>query len=126
MVAAEFFLESQKNKYPNIHTIRYEDFFPNNYLKFRELLDTIGLQYTDDIFINRTKNYIHVPDINYDDIDSTNVSYSKNRLELRTWQINQPFQNMNGDVNIPDELSDILENSPIIKQLGYTDPRKIK
>jgi hypothetical protein len=45
-------------------------------------------------------------------------------LELRTWQINQPFQNMNGDVNIPDELSDILENSPIIKQLGYTDPRK--
>jgi hypothetical protein len=33
---------------------------------------------------------------------------------------------MNGDVDIPDELSDILENSPIIKQLGYTDPRKIK
>jgi hypothetical protein len=64
--------------------------------------------------------------VNYDNIDSTNVSYNKNRLEFRTWQINQPFQNMNGEVNIPDELSDILENSPIIKQLGYTDPRKIK
>jgi hypothetical protein len=46
--------------------------------------------------------------------------------EVRVWQINQPFQNMNGEVDIPDELSDILENSPIIKQLGYTDPRKIK
>lgn len=126
MVAAEFFLESQKNKYPNIHTIRYEDFFPNDYQKFRELLDTIGLQYTDDIFINRTKNYIHASGINYDSIDANNISYGKNRLELRTWQINQPFQNMNGEVDIPDELSDILENSPIIKQLGYTDPRKIK
>jgi hypothetical protein len=33
---------------------------------------------------------------------------------------------MNGDVDIPDELSGILENSEIIKKLGYTDPRKIK
>ena len=126
MVAAEFFLQSIENNYPNIHAIKYEDFFPNNYLKFRELLDTIGLEYTDDIFINRTKNYIHMPGINYDSIDANNISYGKNRLELRTWQINQPFQNMNGEVDIPDELSDILENSPIIKQLGYTDPRKIK
>jgi hypothetical protein len=126
MVAAEFFLQSIENNYPNIHAIKYEDFFPNNYLKFRELLNTIGLEYTDDIFINRTKNYIHMPGINYDSIDANNISYGKNRLELRTWQINQPFQNMNGEVNIPDELSDILENSPIIKQLGYTDPRKIK
>jgi hypothetical protein len=26
-------------------------------------------------------------------------------------------------VNIPNELSDILENSTIIKELGYSDPR---
>jgi hypothetical protein len=59
-------------------------------------------------------------------INEPNLDYKKNKFEYRTWQINQPFQNMNGDVDIPDELSDILENSPIIKQLGYTDPRKIK
>jgi hypothetical protein len=124
LAAAKFFLEASNGDYENIYSIRYEDFFPNNFQKLKELFDSIGLEYTNEIFTTRSKNYIHAPNVNYDNIDSTNVSYNKDRLELRTWQINQPFQNMNGDVDIPDELSDILENSPIIKQLGYTDPRK--
>ena len=123
MVAAEFFLESQKNKYPNIHTIRYEDFFPNNYEKLRNLFDEIGLEYAEDIFCNRSKDYIHWRNIDYNNIDKNNVSYEKNRYEYRTWQINQPFQNMNSEVIVPDELSDILKNSNIIQELGYSDPR---
>ena len=74
-------------------------------------------------FYNRSKDYIHWRDINYNNIDENNVSYQKDRYEYRTWQINQPFQNMNSEVNIPDELSDILKNSNIIQELGYSDPR---
>jgi hypothetical protein len=77
----------------------------------------------------KSKDYVGFHNVKYKNIDSNidmnSISF-QTRPIIRTWQINQPFQNMNGDVNIPDELSDILENSPIIKQLGYTDPRKIK
>ena len=124
IAASEHFL-SAKNKelYPNLYSIKYEDFFPNNYEKLRNLFDEIGLEYTEDIFYNRSKDYIHWRDINYNNIDENNVSYQKDRYEYRTWQINQPFQNMNSEVNIPDELSDILKNSNIIQELGYSDPR---
>ena len=123
--ASTHFLSSQdKELYPNLYSIKYEDFFPNDYEKLRKLFDEIGLEYNSDIFSNRTTDYTHWQDKKYKEIDEANVSYEKDRYEYRTWQINQPFQNMNGDVDIPDELSDILENSPIIKQLGYTDPRK--
>ena len=123
LAAAKFFIEARDGNYKDIYSIRYEDFFPNNFEKLKELIDVIGLEYTNDIFTNRSKNYIHTSNINYDDIDPTDISYNKNRLKLRTWQINQPFQNMNGDVDIPDELSDILKNSNIIQELGYSDPR---
>ena len=124
-VAAKHFLDSQnKELYPNMYSIKYEDFFTNDYEKLRKLFDEIGIQYTEELFYNRSKDYIHWQGKDYNEIDTTNVSYEKDRFEYRTWQINQPFENMNGDVNIPDELSDILENSPIIQQLGYTDPRK--
>lgn len=125
-VAGKFFIDSINDGLEDIHCIKYEDFFENDNKKLFELMDKIGLEYPSDIFQNKTKDYIHSSQIDYKNIDGSNVSYEKNRLELRTWQINQPFQNMNGDVHIPDELSDMLENSPIIKQLGYSDPRKIK
>ncbi|MEY4331762.1 MAG: Sulfotransferase domain [Bacteroidota bacterium] len=122
--SAQHFLEAQnKELYPNLYCIKYEDFFPNNFEKLKELFDSIGLEYTDDIFYNRSKDYIHWDKINLKDIDNSNVSYTKDRYEYRTWQINQSFKNMNGEVNIPDELSDILKNSNIIRELGYTDPR---
>jgi hypothetical protein len=123
--ASIHFLDAQtKELYPNLYSIKYEDFFVNDYEKLRVLFDEIGFKYNSDIFYNRSKDYIHWNGTQYENIDEANVSYETNRYEYRTWQINQPFQNMNGDVDIPDELSDILENSPIIKQLGYTDPRK--
>ena len=122
-VAGKFFIDSINDRLEDIHCIKYEDFFENDNKKLFELMDKIGLEYPSDIFQNKTKDYIHSTQIDYKNIDGTNVSYEKNRLELRTWQINQPFQNMNGEVDIPEELNKVLSESPIVKQLGYTDPR---
>ena len=126
IAASTHFLDAQnKELYPNLYSIKYEDFFPNNYEKLRNLFDEIGLEYTEDIFYNRSKDYTHWKDREYSNIDENDISYEKDRFEYRTWQINQPFQNMNSEVNIPDELSDILKNSNIIQELGYSDPRTI-
>jgi len=122
-VAGEFFLNSIKDKIEDVYCVKYEDFFKNNNKALFELMDKIGLNYSDDIFKTKTKDYYHAPNIEYKNINENDISYSKNRLELRTWQINQPFQNMNGEVNIPDELNIALSESSIIKELGYTDPR---
>ena len=122
--ASTHFLSAQNRElYPNLYSIKYEDFFPNDYKKLRELFDEIGLEYTEDIFYNRSKDYIHWQGKDYANIDESNISYEKDRFEYRTWQINQPFQNMNSEVNIPDGLSDILKNSNIVQELGYSDPR---
>jgi hypothetical protein len=121
-VAAELFMQARDNNFPNIHAIRYEDFFPNNFQKLRELMDTLNLEYTEEIFTNRTKDYIHWPGKEYANIKD-GEDYQSDRYAYRTWQINQPFQNMNSVVNIPEELNKILSESEIIKKLGYSDPR---
>ena len=116
-------MEAQnKELYPNLYSIKYEDFFPNDFQKLKELFDSIGLKYDDSIFYNRSKDYIHWHNTDYNNIDKFDVSYSKDRYEYRTWQINQPFQNMNNEVNIPTELDDMLKNSNIIQKLGYSNP----
>ena len=108
-----------ENKYEDVYTIKYEEMFDNNFEKLRNIFDSIGLEYDADIFSKRTTEYKHngaeyVLDYdkegNYDDI-------------YRTWQINQPFQNMNGNINLPDDFSQMIANSPIIQKLGYFDPR---
>jgi hypothetical protein len=122
--AAIHFLNSKdKELYPNLYSIKYEDFFTNDFENLRNIFDEIGLKYDNEIFYNRSKNYVHWEGKDFDKIKSEDVSYTKDRFEYRTWQINQPFQNMNKEVNIPDELDKILKESPIIKELGYTDPR---
>ena len=128
LAACEKFLNARNNKenYPNIFTIKYEELFLNNSENLFHLMDSIGLIYNEDILNVRTKDYIHWQGEAYKNIDENLLDYRKNKFQYRTWQINQPFQNMNGEVDIPDELSEILENSPIVQKLGYTDPRKIK
>ena len=122
-VSMERFIEARDGSFPNIYTIKYEELFDDDFSKIKSIMDSIGLKYENNIFETKTKEYKFKAGVKYTESDRP-TNY--NRIEMRTWQINQPFQNMNGDVDIPDELSDILENSPIIKQLGYTDPRKIK
>ena len=123
IAAAELFKEARDGNYEDVYAIRYEDFFPNNYEKLKELMDNIGLDYDDSIFDNKSKNYIHWQGVDYAKINQETLDYKKARFEYRTWQINQPFKNMNSEVNIPDELADILKNSNIVQELGYSDPR---
>ena len=123
LVSLDRFMEARNGNFPNIYTIKYEDLFENNNQKIKTIMGEIGLIYDDDIFETQTKEYRFKKDIKFTQTERPQI-YDRN--QMRTWQLNQPFQNMNDEVDIPDELSDILENSPIIKQLGYTDPRKIK
>jgi hypothetical protein len=51
LVTADFFRQVRDNNYPNIYAIRYEDFFPNNFEKLRELMDTLELDYTEEMLI---------------------------------------------------------------------------
>ena len=123
LIMCELFLDALKNNYPNVYAIKYEDFFGDDGASIKKIMKSIGLDYTDNIFQSKSKDYkidsrVQIPNEKPSDVRFNEL--------YRNWQINQPFQNMNGDVDIPDELSDILENSPIIKELGYTDPRKIK
>ena len=122
LASAKKFLEARNENYPRIFTLKYEEFFDDNQQKIKDIFDSIGLIYTENVFQTKTKDYIHWPNINYQDITEEPKEYDK-WGRYRTWQINQPFQNMNGEVNIPDELDKILKESPIIKELGYSDPR---
>ena len=69
------FLDAQnKELYPNLYSIKYEDFFPNNYEKLRHLADEIGLEYAEDIFCTRSKAYLHWRNIDYNNIDIRNYT----------------------------------------------------
>jgi hypothetical protein len=108
----------QKN-YKDVYPIKYEEMFDNNFEKLRNIFDSIGLEYDDDIFEKRTKDFRH-NDAKYVEDYNKNGKYDGG---LRAWQINQPFQNMNADINLPDDFSQMLANSPSIQKLGYSDPR---
>ena len=113
--SAHRFLENEENSYKDVYTIKYEDMFLDNFQKLKNIFNNIGLEYSDDIFTNNKvlkhndSEYIK----NYNETGEIGESY-------RTWQINQPFQNMNGKVDLPDEFSDMLEKSNNAKLLGYS------
>ena len=121
--SAQLFLEAKNANIPGIYALRYEDFFDNNGEAIKNIMDDLGLIYESNIFDSRTKDYIHWPKVHLKDLDESNLGYDKNRWEYRTWQINQPFQNMNSDINITDELQERLNTSKIIQEIGYSDPR---
>lgn len=119
-VSLERFIEAQNGNFPNIYTIKYEEFFEDNFSKIKNIMDDIGLNYEYDIFETQKKVYKFKSNIEYNGFDKPDES---DRNAIRTWQINQPFQNMNKEVNIPDELDKLLKESELVKKLGYTDPR---
>ena len=48
----EQFIRCKENNVSNIYTIKYEELFDNNYSNIRNILDSIGIDYSDDIFNN--------------------------------------------------------------------------
>jgi hypothetical protein len=119
--SSKLFLEARNNNFPKIYTIKYEEFFTNDGKAIKDIMDDIGLEYDSNILESKTKEYRFKSAISLDSVGD--IPIESDRVKMRTWQINQPFQNMNSDVNIPDELADILKNSNIIQELGYSDPR---
>ena len=120
LIMCNMFLDALENQYPNVYPIKYEDFFNNDGQSIKDIMSSIGLIYDDNIFKTKTKEYkidgrLHVPTEKPSDITFNEL--------YRNWQVNQPFQNMNGEVDIPEELNKILTESDIIKKLGYSDPR---
>ena len=92
--------------------LKYEDMFPNNFLKLRQMFDDIGLKYTDDVFDNsKYENRIlkksHIPDELPENTDHANY---------RTYQINQPFKNMNDDkkIDLTDEQLEKITHNEFI------------
>lgn len=88
----------------NMYTIRYEDIFENNFENLKNILDSIGFNYTDKIFDNSNyKNYSH------SDLPIAIDMPSPIEHNLyRNWQVNQPFKNMNDPAKI-----DLLEDQKI-------------
>jgi hypothetical protein len=87
-VAIKFFIKYKNNPIDDLHLIRYEDLFYNNYENLKYILDKIGFRYTDDIFDNSKYDNRHIDDIS--PYPEENV-----HRQNRACQINQPFENFN-------------------------------
>ena len=99
------------HKIPNTYLIRYEDIFNNDYQELKNILNCIGLNYTDKIFDN--SKYENIVDINYKNITIEKEPDNKEHGKYRTWQVNQPFVNNNtpSKINITYEQSQkLLDN----------------
>lgn len=110
----KMFIKYKNNPEKNIYTIKYEDFFKNEYEELKKIFIDIGIQYDDIIFDN--SKYTNVV------IEGVELVYNKpeniNHKEYRTWQINQPFMSNNDisklDLN-DDQKEKIINNSYVLE-----------
>ncbi len=122
LVSLERFKEARDGNFKGIYAIRYEDLFAEANRNIKKIMNDIGLKFDENVFETKTKEYYFNTRINPLHIKEKPETYELD--VMRTWQINQPFKNMNtSEIEIPEELNKILSESPIIKELGYTDPR---
>jgi len=109
----EKLVQLKKNPCDNTFILFYEELFDNNYKKLKDLFDTIGFNYTDDIFDNsKFTNYIVDKEI------PNSIPSQVDHDRYRTYQINCEFKNMNSfdKIDLTDEqihfiLSNVLINS---------------
>ena len=142
---AEIFLHYRSNPEKDLYCLQYEELFDDNYKVLTNILDKYDISYTLDIFNNVNRNNVVDPTVEYKDIkerpqDSILLKSSPgavtpyaftvgpddivpyNNSTYRTWQINQPFKNMNthSKVNLPVNVVRQLSMCPFTTQLGYT------
>lgn len=111
--AAERVYQAMENPIDGVYPIRYEDMFENNFQKLKEIFDSIGLEYDDMTFDNSSKSFVH-NNVGY--IDGYDGKFDN---AYRSWQINQPLQNMNSEIDVPEQINERLQKSEILKKLGY-------
>lgn len=101
-------------KRENLYTIFYEDLFNNNYEKLRDILDRVGLKYTDDIFNNNLyENFSNGPKV-IPKVHPLRTDHDN----FRTWQINQPFENMNNPakIDLTEKQKKFIVSNPLINK----------
>ena len=105
---------------PKLIKVRYEDLFDNDFAIMKKTLDDIGLTYTNNIFSGnsgyRLGRYVE----NQVPIARPN---SGDHVSYRTWQINQPFCNMNQNdlkVRLTNHQLNVLMSNRHVKQLWNT------
>lgn len=109
-----YFIKFQNNTIKDVYTIRYEDIFKNNHQNLKEILDSIGMEYNDNIFDNTSfKNSIG------NGFNLLNKPPPSTQHELyRTYQINQVFQSCNDISKISlteEQIKTLTTNKDIIK-----------
>jgi len=118
---AKLFIHYTKNPRKDVHCIRYEDLFVNNFEQIRAIFTKYAITYTDEVFNNTNRNKKILPGIQLpsSEPESTGI---RNHATYRTWQINQPFVFKDGakEVHLTEQQRKRLHESPIVKELGYT------
>ena len=120
----KLFTEHLDKSINNLYFIKYEDIFTDNYTLLKKIFDSIGFNYTDNIF-NNTEYYNKVQ--SGKNLKLTNVIPNNNQHNLfRLYQINQPFINNNdmSKISLTKEQIDILMNDIDIQKI-YPDIKDI-
>lgn len=110
----ESFNDLRENPIENVYTIRYEDCFENNFENLTNILKGIGIETNDSLF--------EIGEIKKDSEDTkvipSNMKEGLEHTDYRTWQINQPFRNMN-DYNKLDlkweQINHLLDSKEVLK-----------
>lgn len=107
------FIFHKDNPSKNMYTIRYEDLFDNNFQKLKYIFNSIGFNYTEQIFNNTEFNNQIITNVKLLENKPKNINHE----EYRTWQINQPFISNNNlsSVILTEEQKKQLNNSAIIE-----------
>jgi hypothetical protein len=91
-----------------LHLIKYEDLFKNNYSEFRQLLDNIEFKYDLSIFNNSDYKNSLFSGVHLEELADTPPSNTEHEL-YRTFQINQPFVNNNDPIKIDIKYAQLQE-----------------
>lgn len=114
----KYFIKFKNNISKNVYTIRYEDMFANNYQQLKDILDSIGLDYDNNIFDN--SDYKNSIGYNYNNIliRPSNIEHEK----YRTYQINQEFKSFNdvSNIDLTNEQVERLTTNKVILNI-YPD-----
>jgi len=111
----KLFLDCKKKKYHNTYPIKYEDLFENNYDNLKQILDKIGLQYSNEIFSNKVDTAWGWPKEKIPISKPTNKEHDL----YRVWQNCQPFINNNdlSKIDLTDTQKEEILKNEIIKQI---------
>ena len=119
------FVEYKNDKIDDLYLIRYEDMFENNFERLRNIFNSIGFKYTDDIFDNqkyKNKNNLILDSYIIPIEKPTNLKHN----EYRLYQINQPIVDNNDytKINLLESQIDAFTNNDNIMQI-YPDIKSI-